>query len=1206
MARRLLIAGGVLVGILLVVVVSAKQLEPIPAFPEAEGFGMYAVGGRGGRVIEVTNLNDSGDGSLRAAINANEPRIVVFRVGGEIVVTDTLVIEHPYITIAGQSAPGDGITIRNTSDNARRPLKIETHDVIIRYLRVRPGPSEQLTDDLDAIGISGGYNVILDHISAGWGTDEIMTIRSNSHDVSVQWSIFAEGLNDSTHIDGPESKGVMFSDGSERISFHHNLLAHNGERNPRVQDTGVIDVVNTIVYDNVFNNGWGPSHVTNDVTGMLPINYVGNFYQAGVHSGSADWLISTDGDAAIFVEGNITPLRPNNALSETVGVVRPSDWEWVVGSQHPVSPVVASNAFVAREAVLSHSGASCVRDAVDQRIVNDVINGTGGLIDYPDEVGGWPPLAGGMPPPDSDQDGMPDGWEVEQGLNPNDPDDGSADLDGDGYTNLEEYLNTICIQPHIPPPTINTFAPSSGTFDTTIVLTGSDLLSVTKVAFNGTEAISWTIDSATQIRAVVPFSATTGAIGVTNATGTFLTQPFNVEAHLVGAGDIAGCAYNTDESTAQLLDILDGRVFTLGDNAFESGSQTEYDNCYLPTWGRHLTRTRPAIGDTDYATGSAAGFESTFGSETYYSYDWGDWHIIVLNSVCAEVGGCEHNSPQGQWLQADLAANPSACTLAMWHQPRFSSGVGGGSSISAFGEFSPLADFWRILYEAGVDVILNAGDRHYERFHPQDHNGNPDSEFGIRQFIVGTGGYPLDALGMMHPNSAIANADTHGMLQLTLRSADYIWQFHPIAGQTFNDSGQADCNLSSPLNQPPQLNAGPDQTVPFDVPIRMNGSVTDDGLPNPPNTVALQWQGESSDVKIASPARVDPTVIFEEIGVYELLFSADDGVFVITDTVTISVTANQPPQVDAGQAQTITLPSDTVLLNGTVSDDGLPEPPNQITTLWQAGAGVTFADPTDLDTSATFAQVGTYAVQLTADDSQFVSSDVVTITVLPEPQFDVLEVRISADNDDAEEEQDGNMQLSSSDLEMILDGGPQVVGLRFDSVSLPEDATVINATIQFTADETDAIATDLTIWAERSPVAQPFVENDFDISDRPKTNASVVWSPPAWNAVGQAGAGQRTPNLAPLIEEVINLSGWTSGDPLVFIIDGSGKRVADSHDSAPNEAALLHIEYTLTVPTNIAFQNQTAQYEYLIVPFLLVFTLLTLLIWRSYTDVFQS
>jgi hypothetical protein len=230
----------------------------------------------------------------------------------------------------------------------------------------------------------------------------------------------------------------------------------------------------------------------------------------------------------------------------------------------------------------------------------------------------------------------------------------------------------------------------------------------------------------------------------------------------------------------------------MGDNAYESGTITEFNNCYAPTWGRQKSRTHPSVGNHEYRTLGAAGYYSYFGAAAgdpqkgYYGYDIGAWHVIVINSNCSEVGGCGVNSPQLTWLQSDLAAHTSLCTLAYWHQPRFSSGEHGNSTA--------VQPIWQVLYQAGVELILNGHDHDYERFAPQNPTGVADPLNGIREFVVGTGGKDLRPMGSPVSNSEVRNDNTWGVLKLTLHPTGYDWKFIPVAGQTFTDSGNGICH----------------------------------------------------------------------------------------------------------------------------------------------------------------------------------------------------------------------------------------------------------------------------------------------------------------------------------------------------------------------------------------------------------------------------
>ncbi|MGB5713563.1 MAG: hypothetical protein WBM44_21965, partial [Waterburya sp.] len=429
----------------------ADHLEFVPAFPEAEGFGAMSVGGRGGKVIEVTNLNDSGWGSLRAAIEADQPRIVIFKVGGTIELDSSLKITKPYITIAGQTAPGGGITLKNSPQNTEAPLKIKTHDVIVRYIRSRPGSNPRENGNLDALTIAGGrgevYNTIVDHSSFSWATDEIVSVYNDAHNITIQWSIIAEGLDCSTHVEDGEqqchSMGLLLaSEGQKNISIHHNLLAHNKRRNPLVKTTGVVDIVNNVVYNPGFGeNSFSPTHVRGDY-GVSQVNYINNYFKPGVNTGSSDWFIDTKYEPVeIYLEGNVVPKK----------VIHPESLKWVVPKPHPAAKVTTSSAQTACQKVLQYSGANqrlrddgtflTIRDPIDRRIVRDVRQTTGKIIDDPIAVNGWSEINSGYPYQDTDHDGMPDLYEQIYAFNLSNSSDGSEDADGDGYSNVEEFLN---------------------------------------------------------------------------------------------------------------------------------------------------------------------------------------------------------------------------------------------------------------------------------------------------------------------------------------------------------------------------------------------------------------------------------------------------------------------------------------------------------------------------------------------------------------------------------------------------------------------------------------------------------------------------------------------------------------------------------------------------------------------------------------------
>jgi hypothetical protein len=259
--------------------------------------------------------------------------------------------------------------------------------------------------------------------------------------------------------------------------------------------------------------------------------------------------------------------------------------------------------------------------------------------------------------------------------------------------------------------------------------------------------------------------------------------PTSESFFFVGAGDISSCENDNDELTAQLLDTIPGTVFTTGDNVYDRGKPDEFINCYHPTWGRHRDRTKPVPGNHDYGTSGASGYFEYFNPvEPYYAYNLGSWRIYALNS---EIN-VSADSPQVMWLQADLAANPSQCVLAYWHQPRW-------SSASVHGSDTNYQILWEILYQAGAEVVINGHDHTYERFAEMNAAGEVTSP-GLREFVVGTGGRNLYGFDNPLPATEVRDNSTYGVLKLTLRAGGYDWEFVPVAGSTFTDRGSANCH----------------------------------------------------------------------------------------------------------------------------------------------------------------------------------------------------------------------------------------------------------------------------------------------------------------------------------------------------------------------------------------------------------------------------
>ena len=278
----------------------------------------------------------------------------------------------------------------------------------------------------------------------------------------------------------------------------------------------------------------------------------------------------------------------------------------------------------------------------------------------------------------------------------------------------------------------------------------------------------------------------------TSTTTTSTTTP-PADPVLYAAGDIASCSSTGDEATAAILNANQGgTVITLGDNAYEAGSSTEFTNCYDPTWGSAKPRTRPAPGNHEYGTAGAAGYFGYFGAaagdptQGYYSYDLGDWHVVSLNSNCSIVS-CAAGSLQEQWLRADLAGSAKPCTLAYWHHPRYSSGTTHGSSTS-------VVPLFQALYDFNADLVLEGHEHNYERFAPMDAAGAIDTARGIRSIVVGTGGRSHRTLGTPIWGSEVGDDTTYGVLKVTLHASGYDWRFLPTQGATFTDAGTQACH----------------------------------------------------------------------------------------------------------------------------------------------------------------------------------------------------------------------------------------------------------------------------------------------------------------------------------------------------------------------------------------------------------------------------
>ena len=485
---------------------------------------------------------------------------------------------------------------------------------------------------------------------------------------------------------------------------------------------------------------------------------------------------------------------------------------------------------------------------------------------------------------------------------------------------------------------------------------------------------------------------------------------------VLAAGDVANCESEGDEQTAALLAANPGSILILGDIAYPDGSADDFEECFDPSWGAHKARMFPSPGNHEYHTEGADGYFDYFGSvagdpdEGWYSFDLGAWHIVSLNSNCEEIGGCSASSPQGEWLAADLAANPSPCTLAYWHHPRFSSSTKHGSD-------DEYEDFWEILDEADADVVLVGHDHGYERFAPQDKDGNASAN-GIREFVVGTGGAERYDQGDAEPNSQLRDDSSWGVLKLTLRPAGYDWQFLAVPGDDLDDSGSASCV----------------------------------GAAGPPSQECKRQQGGDVDA---------------------------DGVCGNVDNCPSDPNPNQTDTDGDGF--------------GDACDPG-------------AGGG--------------------------------------------------LDVLVSTPNDDASESgKSGKVKLDGKSLKL----GKGVVGFRFAAAGIPADATIESAFVEFVLEKPYAKGASYVIRGQESGAAGPFQAEPFDVSERAQTSAGVAWEIPAAAGGSKGVVVARTPDLAPVLQELANGTGWGTGSAVVLVFSGEGGLAVPAFESEPPTNARLHI-----------------------------------------------
>jgi hypothetical protein len=441
-------------------------------------------------------------------------------------------------------------------------------------------------------------------------------------------------------------------------------------------------------------------------------------------------------------------------------------------------------------------------------------------------------------------------------------------------------------------PAIAIHGPENGTFIIAIAGSKSSKATVSGVVFTFTVTGLQAGQSA--ISCTVRVSKGDNVLTSLPSTGTNLIVVG--DPIIAAAGDIA-CdpsdgSFNGGNGTTNscrqkaVSDLFVGKNFTavlaLGDTQYEDGSLTKYQQSFDPSWGRAKSIIHPAVGNHEYLTAGASGYYNYFGAAAgdktkgYYSYDVGAWHIIALNSNCSQVGGCGVGSPQEQWLKADLAGHPNLCTLAYWHHPRFSSGEhGSNASYDAF---------WKDLYAAGAEIVLNGHDHDYERFAPQNPSGAADLN-GIQEFVVGTGGKSHYAFTSIKGNSVVRNSDTYGILTLTLHAISYDWQFAPESGKTFADSGTMNCHgtatpassalvNTAPLTSTPVEMAGATSFTPVESSTALiSGTVRGQVLAGKPVTVSLY----GADNTLVTSGKTNPDGSFSltaPAGTYTIIVSA--------------------------------------------------------------------------------------------------------------------------------------------------------------------------------------------------------------------------------------------------------------------------------------------------------------------------------------------
>ena len=639
-------------------------------------------------------------------------------------------------------------------------------------------------------------------------------------------------------------------------------------------------------------------------------------------------------------------------------------------------------------------------------------------------------------------------------------------------------------------------------------------------------------------------------------------------------------------------------ILMLGDNAYSDGTDSEYQEAVFDFYPTILRETavwstlgnhdgRSASSDTQTGVyydiftlpkaGEAGGVAS--GTEAYYSFDIGNVHFVCLDSHDSDT---DQGSPMMNWLENDLALTTQQWIVAFWHHPPYTKGSHDSDESSGSIDIREYAV--GVLEDYGVDLVMSGHSHSYERSFLIDGHYDTSDTFNASMLIDGgdgrengDGSYQGDGPGAVYIVAGSSGKSSSGDLDhpvMYLSMAELGSVVLDVDGSRLDvsflrETGNVDDYFTilkgPPPNQPPQVDAGPDAATLHPAGLSLQGSFEDET----PLSTTVSWSKVSGPgtVTFGNSQALATSVGFSSAGQYVLRLTADDGELAASDDVLLIVypqgTSNKAPVVNAGGDEETSL-SIGVALSASVVDDLLPNPPGAVTVQWSQVSGpgtANFASPSALTTAVSFDVVGSYLLRLTANDGQLAGSGEMTVTVDDAPI--VFEKRIAAGDDDAEESvSTGDVSRSSSDLELIDDkGDDQIVGMRFTGIEVPKGVTITEAWIQFQVDEESSATTSLNFFAHYSDHSRSISSSDRDLSTRTRTASTVPWSPPVWNSVGAAGPGQRTPNLAPLLQEVVNRTGWASGNAVMILTTGSGERAAESYNGESESAPLLHIEY---------------------------------------------